>query len=357
MNINIPIGNGKSFKLSLSKLFFPFLIFVLVVLVFLKFSELREIGRLFAQIKWYWLIAVVGAQFLNLILQTNVYHRILDILKMPKIKFWEFLKISLTVIFLNFTIPSYGFAGNIYLVKLLKKKFNFQEGRSLMIIILQLISFYLSLVILIIITLIYMFIQIGRLELIPLIAGIAFVTLCLVVFLVLRFWFANREKAPKRVAWFAKRFYKFDSEGDNLPFEARVRIFLNEFYSDLDWLKDNKRKLIRPILIQLFKFFSDGLTVFVIFLAFGHLISYGISLSTYALGQLIGLVSFVPGGIGFFEGAMALTSKSLGVSLELSVTVMLIYRFFSYWLYFPVGLIFYRKLSKELENGSDSESN
>lgn len=346
MFISIPLTNSKTLKISLKKLFFPLLIFLIVVIILLKFSELKEIGRLFAQIKWYWLILVFLAQIINLCLYTGVYKKIFELLKLPPLNFFHLIKISLANNFLNLTIPSYGLAGNIYLIKLLKK-YGFKEGRVLMMIILQLVSCYLSLIILITFALIYVFIKIHYLGFLPIITTVGFIIFLLFIVWMLHFWLGKKEKAHKRVLWFYKKFY---NAHENISPEEKVKKFLADFYEDVGWLKHHKKQLIGPVLIQFIKLLSDGLTVFLIFLAFGALTTYGISLTTFAFGQLFGLISFIPGGIGAFEGAMTLTAKSLGITLELSITVMLIYRLFSYWLYFPLGLIFYKQLDKTFDN-------
>ncbi len=348
------INNGRIFKISFKKLFFPLLIFLIIVIILLKFSELRKIGRLFMQIRWYWLILVLIAQFINLSIKTAVYKKILNVLKFPHINFFEFTRISLVVIFLNSTIPSYGFAGNIYLIKLLNKKFGFKEGKILMMIILELISYYFSLILLITTALIYIFIKIHRLNYLSIITAVGFILLCFLVAFILYFLLGNRQKAPKKASWFIKRIYKAE---DGISPEKKAEILLKEFYQNVDWLKQHKRQIFIPILLQFVKFLSDGLTIFIIFLAFGALTSYGISLTTYALGQLFGLASLIPGGMGAFEGAMTLTSNSLGVTLELSIAVMLIYRFFSYWLYFPLGLIFYHQINRKIKVNNTNNNN
>ena len=139
---------------------------------------------------------------------------------------------------------------------------------------------------------------------------------------------------------------KIDKAEDGIRQEDRIKELLNDFYKDLTWLKNNKLKILQPALMQFLKFLSDGLTIFLLFLAFGSLVPIGLGVVAFAFGRLFGLISFIPGGLGAFDASMVLIFNSLGTPLELALSVMLIYRFFSFWIYFPLGLVFYKQFEK-----------
>ncbi|MFH1610901.1 MAG: lysylphosphatidylglycerol synthase transmembrane domain-containing protein [Patescibacteria group bacterium] len=340
MTLTVPTPNGKSLKISFKKLFFPLLIVIVVVIVLFKFSELKEIGDLFKQAKWYWLILAFGAQWLNFSFQANVYRTSFKILKIPRVPFWEFIKISVTIIFLNFTIPSLGFAGNIWLLKHLKKH-KVKEGRALLTVVIEFLCFYVALLVLLILSLIYLFFKLGHVGHTQQIAVIGLVALVALILIVIYFFVGNKEKSHKRVVWLAK---KVDRAEDGITQEERIQELLDDFYENSKWLEVNKLKLLQPTAMQFLKFLSDGLTIFLIFLAFGSVVPIGLGVAAFALGRLFGVLSFIPGGVGAFEASMVLIFNSLGISLELSLSVMLIYRLFSFWIYFPLGLVFYRQL-------------
>ena len=104
-----------------------------------------------------------------------------------------------------------------------------------------------------------------------------------------------------------------------------------------------------PIVLPFCRFLWDSVTIYLLFLSFGATVPIGLTVIAPNIGRLFGLLTFIPGGVGTFEGAMVLVFNSLGVTLELAFAVMMLYRFFSYWLYFPLGLIFYKQLSREEE--------
>jgi len=332
--------NGKSLKTSFKKLFFPILLTMAVITVLFKFSEIRAIAELFKQAKWYWLLAALGMQCLNFACQGNVYNTSLKILKISKQSLIDLIQYGITILFLNFTIPSLGFAGNIWFLKKLKKQ-GIKEGRALLVIVIEFLCFYATFFLLLVLSLVYLFFKLGHIGYTQKIAVIGFSALMCFIIFVLYFFIGKRKNAHKRLVWLAE---KIDKAEDDIRQEDRIKELLNDFYKDFAWLKENKIKLLYPASMQFLKFLSDGLTVFLIFLAFGSLVPIGLGIVASAFGRLFGVLSFIPGGVGAFEASMVLIFNSLGVSLELALSVMLIYRLFSFWIYFPLGLFFYKRL-------------
>jgi uncharacterized protein (TIRG00374 family) len=82
----------------------------------------------------------------------------------------------------------------------------------------------------------------------------------------------------------------------------------------------------------------DMLTLYFLFVAAGRPVSPGVLLAGYGLPLLLGKVSFLPGGVGIVEATMAALYNGLGVPSGVTVVVILIYRFLSFWLPLLVGL-------------------
>ena len=82
----------------------------------------------------------------------------------------------------------------------------------------------------------------------------------------------------------------------------------------------------------------DMLTLYFLFVAAGHRVSPGVLLAGYGLPLLLGKVSFLPGGVGIVEATMAALYNGLGVPNGVTVVVIVIYRFLSFWLPLLVGL-------------------
>ncbi|HOY56357.1 MAG TPA: lysylphosphatidylglycerol synthase transmembrane domain-containing protein [bacterium] len=331
------------FKIEWKKLTFPFLIFLVVVVVIFKFSELQEIGRLFGQAKWYWLLAALGCQVANFLLQTMVYKVSFKLLNFNPFHFWRLLKTCITVIFLNYTVPSLGVAGNVWLLKQIRHK-NLPEGKALMIVFIELICYYSAFLLLLLLSLVYLFFKLGHIGETQKIAVAGFFVALSVLASCLYFFLGNKKSSKKRLFWLAE---KIDKAEDGVRQEDRINKLVDDFYQDLKWLKVNKLKLVWPFCLQLTKFLTDGANIYLIFLAFGSWTPIGLGLVAFAFGRLFGILSFIPGGLGAFEGSMVVIFNSLGVTLELSLATMLLYRLFSYWLYIPLGIVFYKSLEHD----------
>lgn len=83
----------------------------------------------------------------------------------------------------------------------------------------------------------------------------------------------------------------------------------------------------------------DMLTLYFLFIAAGHTVGPGILLLGYGLPQLLGKVTFLPGGVGVVEGSMAAMYNSLGVPDPISVIVILSYRVISFWMPSAIGFL------------------
>jgi glycosyltransferase 2 family protein len=342
MSLTTPFSNGK-IKIPFKKLFFPMLFLLAVVVVFFKMSELKEIGRLFMEAKWYWLVLALFSQIITLFLQTSVYQKIFHILEIRAFSFWQMVRAAVAMTFLNYTIPSLGFAGNIAFIRNMRRR-GVSEGTAIMSVIMEFICFYTAFTILVFLCFIYLFLKLGHIGYTQKIAAGGFVLVLLLIAGVTYFFLGDKRRARKRVQWLAE---KIDMAENGVREEDRIKELLADFYADFDWLKNNKKTIIMPTLIQLVRFMSEGITIFMVFLAFGTLTPIGLGVVAFALGRLFALVSFLPGGIGAFEGAMVLIFNSLKIPLELALAVMLLYRFFSYWLYFPCGFVAMKQMEKE----------
>jgi uncharacterized membrane protein YbhN (UPF0104 family) len=76
----------------------------------------------------------------------------------------------------------------------------------------------------------------------------------------------------------------------------------------------------------------DMLTLYCLFVAAGHAVSPGVLLAGYGLPLLLGKMPVLPGGLGIVESTMAALYDGLGVPDGVTVVVILVYRFLSFWL-------------------------
>jgi len=268
---------------------------------------------------------------------------ILKIFKFKWKKFANLLQNTVTIIFLNFTIPSLGFAGNVWFIKRLRKR-GMPEGRALMTVLVEMICYYVAFFVTLLAGVFYLFFSGSSLDNRQVIGMAGFFLVLLAIGFTVLFFLKDKNKARQRIRWLAD---KVDRAEDGKPQQERADEIVTDIYENFHLVKENILKFLLPVFVQLLKFSIDGLMIWLIFLAFGTNLPFFEAVMAFVFGRLFGIISFIPGGVGAFEGAMVLLLNSFGQPLELSLSVVLIYRFFSYWLYFPAGLWFLERIRKE----------
>ena len=84
------------------------------------------------------------------------------------------------------------------------------------------------------------------------------------------------------------------------------------------------------------------------FLAFRYQISIGHLFTGFSIGQLIGVLSMIPGGAGTMEGSMALVFAAVEIPLETALSSIILFRLSFYIVPFFLSLPFYFTLKKKL---------
>lgn len=109
-------------------------------------------------------------------------------------------------------------------------------------------------------------------------------------------------------------------------------------------IKKNLKK--KPlILITIITFIALAFEVartYSVALAFGYKLNPLIIASVFAISMLLGLLSFIPLGLGLTEVSMGTLLVILGIPVSTSASIVLIDRFISIWLVMLIGAFLYR---------------
>jgi len=127
-----------------------------------------------------------------------------------------------------------------------------------------------------------------------------------------------------------------------------VAAFLAKFSEAIE--RGKKETKTRPFLLFLLVFFLLADWVAMIFAlgycfaAFGTQVGFGKLLVGFTSGTVAGAISFVPGGLGIFEGSTAGMFALLGTGLESAVLAVLLFRIVYYLFPFGVSLLIFGKI-------------
>jgi glycosyltransferase 2 family protein len=150
--------------------------------------------------------------------------------------------------------------------------------------------------------------------------------------------------ATRLVIWLAGRWSALRRK----PFSPNPIIAaMNQFIET--WQSLRKGNWERPMLGAIANLAFDILTVYFLFIAAGHSVSFGILIAGYGLPFILGKMAFIlPGGVGVIEAGMVAIYDSLKVPNAVSVVVILGYRLFSFWLPTLLGFAIAAYLSGKL---------
>jgi uncharacterized protein (TIRG00374 family) len=124
---------------------------------------------------------------------------------------------------------------------------------------------------------------------------------------------------------------------------ARVRIwrFQRNLNRGIDFLLARKRRMVAPTLWIFLDWIVTLLILYGAFLAVHYPIPLTFVVVGFAVGIVLSLVSFVPGGLGVMEGSMAAVLASLSVPFETAVVAALIFRVAYYLVPMIISVFFF----------------
>jgi uncharacterized protein (TIRG00374 family) len=139
------------------------------------------------------------------------------------------------------------------------------------------------------------------------------------------------------VHWFLHRFFPRHKPG-------RVRIwrFQRNLNRGIEFLLARKRSMVGPTLWIIVDWVLTMLILYGAFLSVRYPIPMSFVVVGFAVGIILSLVSFVPGGLGVMEGSMAAIFASLSVPFETAVVAVLIFRVAYYVLPLIISVFFFR---------------
>ena len=131
-----------------------------------------------------------------------------------------------------------------------------------------------------------------------------------------------------------------------LPFvtAAAAEAFVRAMALQLRQLGDDPRRLLISVGFALGNWLLDAVALWVIFAAFGQVLSLGAILTVYGLGSIIAQLPLTPGGLGIVEGVMVPAFIAFGVSPADAVIGVLGWRLLEFWMPIPLAVLAYGSL-------------
>jgi len=318
----------------------------------LIYSVRRQIGDTFdnlSKVNAYALLLMIPLQALNYHAYTRLYQDILAMLD-EKISYRAMFKVQLELNFVNHILPSGGVSGFSYF-GLRMRKHNIPASKATLTQFMRFILVFISFEVLLLLGLLTLAIGGQANNLMILISG-SVATLLVVITVGLAFILGSKARIngfSNFISLFINRLVHFvrPKKPDVIDVE-RVRRLFTDLHENYVILQRNYKQLKWPLVYSFLGNLTEVLTVYVVYIAFGHWVNPGAVIIAYAIANFAGLISILPAGVGIYEGLMTAILAAAGVPAGLSIPVTVMYRVLSMSIQLPPGyFLYYRYLHQK----------
>ena len=301
-----------------------------------RFTELEQLKNTLAQGQWSWVLAAILSQMVYYTVFASSYQAAFYTVGIST-RTRDLIPVVLGSLFVNVVVPAGGAGGVALFAENLSRRGK-SATQAAIGVLLQLIADWTSFTLILIVGLVYLFIEHNLKSYEIATAGILLLmTVGLSNILLLGIW---------KPDWLY-RLFSWSQRSANWLF-GRLRRSLSladdwaqknaeEFNQAAAAIASHPTRLMRMIGIALLAHILDIVTLYILFLAFNQPIGLGALVAGYAICILFWIVSPTPQGIGIVEGMMALTFTSLGVPGAVAATVSLAFRGLTFWLPMLLG--------------------
>ncbi len=311
-----------------------------LVLLFV-FSDARKLWEIASTLSVWRLSIPLGCALLSYVLMALSYQGIARAAG-AEVPFWEMLKITFVANTVNYVVSTggiSGFAVRLYFFIRLK----IPSGTAVIISLVQGVVTNLILLLFVVVGFAYL-LTANSLHGYALgtTAGLLFLfILVAVVAIVLLVHRQLRRRTlffmSEVVHWFTHRFLPRHKPG-----RLHIWRFQRNLNRGIDFVLARKAHMVVPTLWIIADWAVTLLILWGGFVAVNYPIPLSFVVVGFAVGIILSLVSFVPGGLGVMEGSMAAIFASLSVPFETAVVAVLIFRVAYYVLPMIISVFFFR---------------
>jgi len=313
--------------ISIKKLEKSSIIIVVSIIIFyagfLIYSDVESLGEFFFEINYLYIPLILLFRFGAIFFRAQ---RQKLFLKSLGINIPEKFNLMLYVAGLSMMITPAS-SGSVIKSYILNKKYGCPYSKTVPIVFTE--KYHDILAPLSIIAILIMFIDIFEVRLIILVLGI----ILLGIFLITR-----SKSTLEKVILKISKFKLLTNFKEN---------FL-DFYESSHILS-NKKTMIPGWMLGVISIFIDGIAIYLGFLALGLDFGFMESFVTVYTANILGIVSFIPGGFGVVEASLLSFLLQAGFALSAASSVVLITRLSSAWFQIILGFIFKFKILKEIK--------
>lgn len=322
---------------SPSRLLFFVLSLVIFYFVVRHLGQLNQIKNLLLGIKPWWLLLALGTQIMTYAFNAFIL-QVLLVGKTGIAGFISLFKISVVIMFVNQLLPTGGISGNGYVFnELVKRKIS--PPKAFNALILETLCYYIAFLLLL--GSFYGWYRHYSANVTPeinyaVLTGFIFFSALGAVILIV--------SNPKTLAFLMPKLSRFKFIKRYI--EKMDLQLLHQETGKRNILLRDKTATLNGILLQIGILLLDTITVYALIKGLGVELPFSLIVFGFMLTLVIGSLPTSPGALIAYEGAMTYFFHTLGLPLQTALVVTLLFRFFTFWLPIPIGLILFRNLQK-----------
>ncbi len=319
------------------------------LLIYVVRHQIAESFRTIGDIKWPLLLLLPVWQIINDDPYARQNQDLFAILG-QKISYKFLYKVNLELNFVNHVFPSGGVSGFSYYSLRMKDKGVTGTQASLV----QLMRFVLVYVAFIFLLLLAMFMLSfsGSVNRFVLLAGGSITTLIVIGTIGMAFIIGRKQRISAFFGFLTKTLNKLihviRPKYPETISVVRVKEIFEDLHDNYALIKNDYSALKWPLIWSLVANITEMLTIYTVYLAFGHVVNPGAIILAYAIASTAGFLSVLPSGVGVYEALMTAVLAVGGIPPAISIPVTVMYRVVSMIIQLLPGyFLYYRRLRRK----------
>jgi len=339
------IKRSQRWKLILT--IFTFL--ALVILIYIVRRQIASTISNLGKVDAWALSGMLVWQLLDYHCYAKLYQHLYRTLG-ERIRYRSLFRVTLELNFVNNVFPSGGVSGISYFA-LRMRDADVPASKSTVVQLTKFIFLFVSFQILLGLSLILLAIG-GNVNRFTILVAASLFTLMLVGSIGLAFVIGSKRRINSFFTYVTKLINRLihifrPSSPETINIEKAHKTF-DDLHEHYEQLKADPGALKKPLLFALGCNIAEVMTIYTVYIAFGHFVNPGAVILAYAVASFSGIISVLPGGVGIFEAVMTAVLAAAGISPGLSIPVTIMYRILNMLIQLPPGYyLYYLNLHKK----------
>ncbi len=319
------------------------LVAMVLLLIALRQQIFDTVGRL-RDVNIFFVLLIIPLEALNHYADARVYQDLFRILG-DRFRFKSMYRLSLELNFVNTVFPSGGVSGFSYIGVRMREE-QVSGAKASLVQMMRFVLLFISFQILLFVGLLLLAIGGDASDLVILIAG-SLTTLLFVATVAITFIIGSKQRINSFFTFITRFINRIihlvrRSNPETINIKRAQQVFgeLHEHYMEI---RRNLDVLKKPLIYALLGNLTEISCIYVVYLAFGHVVNPGAIILGYAIANFAGLLSVLPGGVGIYEALMTAVLAAGGIPASLSLPVTIMYRVVNMSVQLPPGWYFYHR--------------